>query len=85
MTAEVTGVRGSSFDLWPGLICIWIHRPKGGYGFAFRLPVKVLKLFPSRARIEVRTKSGARVERLVSRVSLVGGTLEERRAHASVG
>jgi hypothetical protein len=31
-------------DLWKGLCCIWRHVPRGGYGFALRIPVQIVDI-----------------------------------------
>ena len=49
---------------------IWLHQPRGGYGYIFRIPVKILVSRGSRVKVEVTRKDGSRVERWVKRESL---------------
>ena len=42
-------------DLWQGLRVIWRHVPRGGYGFALRIPATVRKVTRKRVTIEVET------------------------------
>ena len=40
-------------DLWKGLFCIWRHVPRGGYGFALRIPVQI---------VDIGTRNGLKVK-----------------------
>jgi hypothetical protein len=40
-------------DLWKGLCCIWRHVPRGGYGFALRIPVTVERVFCNAVLIRI--------------------------------
>lgn len=48
-------------ELWPGLLVIWRHRPRGGYGFVSLVEVKVLSLTRKRVRIEAKTPHGPKI------------------------
>lgn len=40
-------------DLFVGLRCLWRFKPRGGYGFVLRVPVRVLSLTAGMATILV--------------------------------
>ena len=62
-------------ELYRGRVCVWRHRPRGGYGYVIRIPVTVV----SRAarRVTVRLADGREV--VVDGSRLVEGTIFERR------
>lgn len=61
-----------SHELFIGALVDWVHKPRGGYGYAMRVPAQVvaLNLQGDRARIAVETKSGAKVKKYVLDTSL---------------
>lgn len=56
--------------LQPGMPVVWIHTPRGGYGFAVPVDVVVVRVGPKRVRIRVALKDGQHVERVVKPESL---------------
>lgn len=38
---------------WEGRRCVWLHTPRGGYGFTLRIPVRILNCGKTRARVHV--------------------------------
>jgi hypothetical protein len=57
----------STFDLWRGLCVIWLHKPRGGYGYVIRVPGAVLSWTASKVQLEVIRADGSRVVRQVPR------------------
>lgn len=60
----------TALDLWRGLRVIWLHRPRGGYGYAIRVPCTVQSWTTSHATVEVERADGSRSPRVVSRANL---------------
>lgn len=54
---------------------IWLHSPKGGYGYIFRIHGKVIGHGRCRVKIEVAKASGEKVQRFVKEESLRFGGL----------
>lgn len=69
-------------ELFRGMLVHWMHTPRGGYGFTIAIEARVVELSLSgdRVTIEVATKTGAVVKRMVkcetlrSRNKVVAGT-----------
>jgi len=57
-----------SHEMFVGALVTWMHTPRGGYGFSYPVPAKVvgLSLSGERARIEVQKRDGTNVRRTVS-------------------
>src|SRR5678815_5795054 len=53
---------GSAFTA--GEWVVWLHVPRGGYGYTIRVPARVDKVGPSRVRIAAKLKDGS--EKMVS-------------------
>lgn len=71
-------------DLREGEICVWHCVPRGGYGFATRVPCQIARLTAQRVRIEFFSPSGDRkYERAVAIPSLRHASDEERRDHVA--
>lgn len=64
---------GSKFK--PGDDVIWLHSPRGGYGYTFRIPGKVVGFGRCRVKIEVAKASGELVQRFVKEEQLRFGGL----------
>lgn len=66
---------GHPSDVFKGLLCTWLHQPRGGYGYQIPVYAEVLsyRKTTQTVTIRVRTKSGARVTRTVPLTSLRGG------------
>jgi hypothetical protein len=47
-------------DLWKGLCCIWRHVPRGGYGFALRIPVQIVDI-GTRHGLKVRIEASGKI------------------------
>lgn len=47
-------------DLWKGLCCIWRHVPRGGYGFALRIPVQIVDI-GTRYGLKVRIEASGKI------------------------
>lgn len=62
--------RAQPHELFVGALVDWMHTPRGGYGFTYPVPAKVIALSGDRAQIEVTTKTGHRVTRRVLSSSL---------------
>ena len=50
---------------------IYRHCPKGGYGYIFLIPAKVLGFGRARVKVEVQKADGSRVVRFVRPESLI--------------
>lgn len=50
-----------------GMLCYWLHVPRGGYGYVLPVPAKIvgLNLMGDRAIIEVQKRDGSTVRRHV--------------------
>lgn len=57
-------------DLWRGLIVIWLHKPRGGYGFTIRLECTVVSAAVKSALVDVKLRNGTMVRRQVPIASL---------------
>ena len=62
-------------ELYSGRVCVWRHRPRGGYGYVIRIPVIVVSR--DARRVTVRLADGREV--VVDGSRLVDGTIFERR------
>lgn len=53
---------------WGGCLAIWRFVPRGGYGYAISVPVRVLKCHDDNRRLTVLAlrRDGSKVERVVS-------------------
>lgn len=62
----------ASHEVFEGALVFWMHVPRGGYGFTLPVEAKVLTLNPAgtRAKIEVTTKTGRKVQRIVDTENL---------------
>lgn len=72
-TRPVTVDTGGPDDVFPGALVTWLHVPRGGCGFVTRTPARVISCprRPStRVRIEVITRNGCMVTRVVEAKSL---------------
>lgn len=58
-----------------GTDIIWLHEPRGGYGYVFRIPGKVVGYGRGRIKIEVAKADGEKVQRFVKEESLRFGGL----------
>jgi len=64
----VTVDQGSKDDVFPGAHVVWLHVPRGGYGFNLPVEAEVVShgRRPSmRVKIQVETRAGKRVNRVV--------------------
>lgn len=67
----VTINTGNSTDVFPGARLVWMHVPRGGYGFATPVDATVISVVrygrarELRVRIAIRTKDHRRVQRIV--------------------
>jgi len=52
-------------ELFVGAMVMWLHVPRGGYGYVFPVDAKVLGVHSDRARIEVTKADGEIVRRTV--------------------
>ena len=59
----------------PGTEIIWLHEPRGGYGYVFRIPGVVVGHGRDRGKIEVAKANGEKVQRFVKEQSLRFGGL----------
>jgi hypothetical protein len=57
-------------DLQADMPVVWIHNPRGGYGFAVPVDAVVVRVCAKRVRIRVPLKDGRHVERVVTPASL---------------
>ena len=57
-------------ELQADMLVVWIHNPRGGYGFAMPIDVVVVRVGPKHVRIRVPLKDGRHVERVVLPLSL---------------
>ena len=62
----ITVDTGKWSDIWPGCSVIWLHEPRGGYGFTVRVPGIVRKVTRAQVQIEVARKDGRKVLRYVT-------------------
>lgn len=64
---------GGTEDVFPGRLMLWIHRPRGGYGYEVAVPAVVLS-HASRPGtwvvVEVPRRDGSKVSRRVDVSSL---------------
>ena len=67
---EVRSLR--AHELYAGAWVVWMHSPRGGYGYVLPLVCQILRVSErsNRVKIEVRTKNGEWVERYVKVESL---------------
>jgi len=56
--------------LWRGLLAVWNHQPRGGYGYLFRIPAEVVSVDGDRVTILVEKADGTKAERTVARSSV---------------
>lgn len=70
-------LRVQSHEVFVGALVMWMHTPRGGYGYTVPVPGQVVALNPQgdRATIEVAKSSGAKVRR-----SVLTGSLRWREA-----
>lgn len=66
----VTVDTGGPDDIYRGALVVWIHVPRGGYGYQLPIRAKVLLVGREKARIEMKKKDGSLVERVVKVDSL---------------
>ena len=69
----VTVDQGSLDDVFPGARVVWLHVPRGGYGFILPVEAEVVSHGgrPSmRVKIQVETRVGKRVNRVVDAENL---------------
>lgn len=61
-----------SHDVFVGALLVWLHAPRGGYGYTVPINAKVVALNPQgdRATIEVARRDGRKVRRTVNTTSL---------------
>lgn len=64
---------GGADDVFPGRLLRWMHRPRGGYGYA--VPIQAVVVSHARRPgtwvvIEVATRDGSKVKRRVDVASL---------------
>ncbi len=64
--------RDISHELFVGALVDWLHTPRGGYGFAIRIPAEIvsLNLMGTRAVIKFSARDGTRVKRTILHNSL---------------
>jgi len=67
---SVTVDTGGADDIFRGACVVWMHVPRGGYGYAIPIDAKVLLVGRELVRIEVKTAAGEIVERAVKVGSL---------------
>lgn len=59
-------------DIWPGRLCVWLHTPRGGYGYTIRIPAKVVERLPNgRVVILAALASGGCTQVVTSQERLV--------------
>lgn len=64
---------GGPDDVFPGRLMLWIHRPRGGYGYGVAVPAVVLSHAARPGTwvvIEVARRDGSKVKRRVDVASL---------------
>lgn len=49
---------GNDTDIFVGSLCVWLHKPVGGYGYTVSIPVKVLEIGKFCIKIEIEGKDG---------------------------
>ena len=61
-----------SHEACVGALVLWMHKPRGGYGYTIPVDARITALNQNgdRATIEVKTKVGARVSRTVKTSAL---------------
>src|SRR5512145_3480080 len=71
---------GEVLGPYPEKEMTWLHAPRGGYGYVYRLPVRVKRLSQTsdRVQVEVTRGDGARVLRWVRAGSLTEKTNTDR-------
>jgi len=60
-------------DLWKGLRCIWRHIPRGGYGFALRIPVTVERIWCN--AVEVRIEASGKLVKVKPEAIILPSTM----------
>lgn len=64
---------GGTDDVFPGRLMLWMHRPRGGYGYSVPIPAVVVShaMRPETwVVIEVARRDGSKVKRRVDVASL---------------
>lgn len=64
--------RVEAHDAFVGALCVWMHIPRGGYGYEYPVNAKIVSLSPhgDMANIAVEKKDGEIVHRIVKTSSL---------------
>ncbi len=66
----VTVDTGGPDDVFRGALVLWLHTPRGGYGYTVAIDATVVTARRSGVQISVQTRSGAIVKRTVQASNL---------------
>lgn len=61
----VTIDTGGRDDIFPGALVLWLHTPRGGYGYTIQVSARVIRVKRDRVRIAAKRQDGSEVERSV--------------------